>query len=88
MDYFVIVTPLYLKITMCIKNINDECVFFLYFSATWPEGVRRLGSSYLKDPIQVFVGSLDLAVSHSLTGHTVELYSRELFFGSVNIAQS
>ena len=33
------------------------------FSATWPEGVRRLGNSYLKDPMQVFVGSLDLAVS-------------------------
>ncbi|XP_052090563.1 probable ATP-dependent RNA helicase DDX53 isoform X1 [Mytilus californianus] len=35
-------------------------------SATWPEGVRRLGGSYLKDPIQVFVGSLDLAAVHSV----------------------
>uniref|UniRef100_A0ABM0LUP3 Probable ATP-dependent RNA helicase DDX43-like n=1 Tax=Saccoglossus kowalevskii TaxID=10224 RepID=A0ABM0LUP3_SACKO len=32
-------------------------------SATWPEGVRRLARSYMKDPIQVHVGSLDLAVS-------------------------
>ncbi|XP_076092171.1 putative ATP-dependent RNA helicase DDX53 isoform X2 [Mytilus galloprovincialis] len=35
-------------------------------SATWPEGVRRLGAQYLKDPIQVFVGSLDLAAVHSV----------------------
>ncbi|XP_071152368.1 uncharacterized protein [Mytilus edulis] len=35
-------------------------------SATWPEGVRRLGGQYLKDPIQVFVGSLDLAAVHSV----------------------
>ena len=32
-------------------------------SATWPPGVRRLAESYMTDPIQVFVGSLDLAVS-------------------------
>lgn len=30
-------------------------------SATWPEGVRRLGESYMTDPVQVTVGSLDLA---------------------------
>ncbi|KAK3089089.1 hypothetical protein FSP39_000647 [Pinctada imbricata] len=36
-------------------------------SATWPPGVRRLGESYLKDPIQVFVGTLDLAATHTVT---------------------
>ncbi|XP_070555807.1 probable ATP-dependent RNA helicase DDX43 [Ptychodera flava] len=36
-------------------------------SATWPPGVRRLAKSYLKDPIQVHVGSLDLAACHSVT---------------------
>ncbi|XP_075125640.1 putative ATP-dependent RNA helicase DDX43 [Leptodactylus fuscus] len=30
-------------------------------SATWPEGVRRLAKSYLKDPMMVYVGTLDLA---------------------------
>nr|MCI4376357.1 hypothetical protein [Pangasianodon gigas] len=30
-------------------------------SATWPTGVRRLAKSYLKDPMMVYVGSLDLA---------------------------
>ena len=34
------------------------------FSATWPEQVRRLAESYMKNPMQVFVGSLDLAVSN------------------------
>lgn len=32
------------------------------FSATWPTGVRRLAKSYLKDPMMVFVGTLDLMV--------------------------
>lgn len=36
-------------------------------SATWPTGVRRLAESYMKDPIQVNVGSLDLAAVHTVT---------------------
>ncbi|XP_068619483.1 probable ATP-dependent RNA helicase DDX43 [Battus philenor] len=36
-------------------------------SATWPLGVRRLVESYMKDPIQVNVGSLDLAAVHTVT---------------------
>ncbi|KPJ17941.1 putative ATP-dependent RNA helicase DDX43 [Papilio machaon] len=36
-------------------------------SATWPPGVRRLAESYMKDPIQVTVGSLDLAAVHTVT---------------------
>ncbi|CAH0731819.1 unnamed protein product, partial [Brenthis ino] len=36
-------------------------------SATWPSGVRRLAMSYMKDPIQVNVGSLDLAAVHTVT---------------------
>merc|ERR1719466_732124 len=35
-------------------------------SATWPEGVRRLAKQYMKDPVTVFVGSLDLAAVHSV----------------------
>ncbi|XP_041645646.1 probable ATP-dependent RNA helicase DDX43 [Cheilinus undulatus] len=30
-------------------------------SATWPTGVRRLAKSYLKNPMMVYVGTLDLA---------------------------
>ncbi|KAG7309274.1 hypothetical protein JYU34_005215 [Plutella xylostella] len=36
-------------------------------SATWPSGVRRLAESYMKDPIAVNVGSLDLAAVHTVT---------------------
>lgn len=36
-------------------------------SATWPTGVRRLAETYMKDPIQVNVGSLDLAAVHTVT---------------------
>lgn len=40
---------------------------YLYYSATWPQGVRRLAQSYMKKPVQVFVGSLDLATVHTVT---------------------
>ncbi|TMW50090.1 hypothetical protein DOY81_004835 [Sarcophaga bullata] len=35
-------------------------------SATWPAGVRRLAQSYMNNPIQVCVGSLDLAATHTV----------------------
>ena len=38
-------------------------IIVINYSATWPEGVRRLARSYMKDPMQIYVGSLDLAVS-------------------------
>lgn len=40
-------------------------------SATWPSGVRRLAETYMKDPIQVNVGSLDLAAVHTVTQNIV-----------------
>lgn len=36
-------------------------------SATWPAGVRRLASSYMNNPFQVVIGSLDLAATHTVT---------------------
>lgn len=36
-------------------------------SATWPPGVRSLAQSYMKDPIQVIIGSLDLTAVHTVT---------------------
>ncbi|KAJ8250322.1 hypothetical protein COCON_G00222440 [Conger conger] len=35
-------------------------------SATWPTGVRRLSKSYLKDPMMVYVGTLDLAAVNTV----------------------
>lgn len=35
-------------------------------SATWPAGVRRLASSYMNNPYQVFIGTLDLAATHTV----------------------
>ncbi|RWS03841.1 putative ATP-dependent RNA helicase DDX43-like protein [Dinothrombium tinctorium] len=40
-------------------------------SATWPEGVRRLAVAYMKDPMQIFVGTLDLAACHSVTQNII-----------------
>ena len=45
-------------------------------SATWPAGVRRLAQSYMKTPIQVFIGTLDLAAVHSVT-QKIELVEEE-----------
>lgn len=36
-------------------------------SATWPPGVRRLAQRYMSNPVQVCVGTLDLAAVHSVT---------------------
>lgn len=36
-------------------------------SATWPSGVRRLAQRYMSNPIQICVGTLDLAAVHSVT---------------------
>ncbi|NXI47360.1 DDX43 helicase, partial [Galbula dea] len=35
-------------------------------SATWPEGVRRIAKSYLKNPMIVYVGTLDLAAVNTV----------------------
>jgi superfamily II DNA/RNA helicase len=32
-------------------------------SATWPEAVRRLANSYLRDPVRITVGSDDLTAN-------------------------
>ncbi|XP_052257938.1 probable ATP-dependent RNA helicase DDX43 [Dreissena polymorpha] len=45
-------------------------------SATWPLDVQRIGQSYLTNPIQVFVGSLDLAAVHTVT-QRVEIVADE-----------
>ncbi|KAI8047699.1 P-loop containing nucleoside triphosphate hydrolase protein [Syncephalis plumigaleata] len=39
----------------------------LMWSATWPKEVRRLAEDFLKDYIQVNIGSLDLSASHNIT---------------------
>ncbi|VVC99741.1 probable ATP-dependent RNA helicase DDX43 [Leptidea sinapis] len=43
---------------------NRQCVMT---SATWPEGVCSLAEKYMSNPIQVNVGSLDLAAVHTVT---------------------
>ena len=39
----------------------------LMWSATWPKEVQALTRDYLDDPIQVTIGSLELAASHTIT---------------------
>nr|XP_023023811.1 probable ATP-dependent RNA helicase DDX43 [Leptinotarsa decemlineata] len=51
------------KVMYCIRPTRQTVMT----SATWPLGVRRLAQSYMKDPIQVYVGSLDLAATHTVT---------------------
>ncbi|XP_029962397.1 putative ATP-dependent RNA helicase DDX43 [Salarias fasciatus] len=45
-------------------------------SATWPTGVRRLAKSYLKNPMMVYVGTLDLAAVNTVQ-QTVTIVSEE-----------
>lgn len=55
--------PQILKIFLDIRPDRTT----LMTSATWPEGVRRLCNTYLKNPIQVVVGSLDLSTVYTVT---------------------
>ncbi|CAL1577940.1 unnamed protein product [Knipowitschia caucasica] len=46
-------------------------------SATWPTGVRRLAKSYLKNPMMVYVGTLDLAAVNTVEQNIVILAEDE-----------
>ncbi|XP_068135474.1 probable ATP-dependent RNA helicase DDX43 [Hyperolius riggenbachi] len=46
-------------------------------SATWPDGVRRLAEKYLKDPMMVYVGSLDLAAVTSVKQTVIMIEEKE-----------
>ncbi|XP_025951707.2 probable ATP-dependent RNA helicase DDX43 isoform X2 [Dromaius novaehollandiae] len=46
-------------------------------SATWPDGVRRLAKSYLKNPMIVYVGTLDLAAVNTVEQRVVVIPEEE-----------
>uniref|UniRef100_A0A3Q3KJH0 RNA helicase n=1 Tax=Monopterus albus TaxID=43700 RepID=A0A3Q3KJH0_MONAL len=54
--------PQILKILLDIRPDRQTVMT----SATWPTGVRRLARSYLKNPMMVYVGTLDLAAVNTV----------------------
>ncbi|NWI86499.1 DDX43 helicase, partial [Pitta sordida] len=46
-------------------------------SATWPDGVRRLAKSYLKNPMIVYVGTLDLAAVNTVEQRVIVISEEE-----------
>ncbi|XP_042358583.1 probable ATP-dependent RNA helicase DDX43 [Plectropomus leopardus] len=46
-------------------------------SATWPTGVRRLSRSYLKNPMMVYVGTLDLAAVNTVQQTVLVIHEEE-----------
>ena len=42
----------------------------LLWSATWPREIQRLAADFTKDPIQVTIGSTELAANKSVSQHT------------------
>ncbi|NXK05020.1 DDX43 helicase, partial [Herpetotheres cachinnans] len=46
-------------------------------SATWPDGVRRLAKSYLKNPMIVYVGTLDLAAVNTVEQRVIVIAEEE-----------
>jgi len=51
------------KIVGQIRPDRQTCMW----SATWPKEVRQLANDYLKDFIQVNIGSLELSANHRIT---------------------
>jgi len=39
----------------------------LMWSATWPKEIRKLASEFLKDPIRINIGSLEIHANHNIT---------------------
>lgn len=39
----------------------------LMWSATWPREVQALAREFLKDPVQINIGSMSLSANHSVT---------------------
>ncbi|NXX11048.1 DDX43 helicase, partial [Podargus strigoides] len=46
-------------------------------SATWPDSVRRLAKSYLKNPMIVYVGTLDLAAVNTVKQRVIVIAEEE-----------
>ncbi|NXS63459.1 DDX43 helicase, partial [Brachypteracias leptosomus] len=46
-------------------------------SATWPDGVRRLAKSYLKNPMIVYIGTLDLAAVNTVEQRVIVVTEEE-----------
>ncbi|XP_072188937.1 probable ATP-dependent RNA helicase DDX43 [Excalfactoria chinensis] len=46
-------------------------------SATWPDGVRRLAKSYLRNPMIVYVGTLDLAAVNTVEQKVIVISEEE-----------
>ncbi|XP_056421847.1 probable ATP-dependent RNA helicase DDX43 [Hyla sarda] len=57
-------------------------------SATWPEGVRRLSKSYLKDPMMVYVGTLDLAAVNTVDQQVLIIAEEEKRAFTLNFIDS
>lgn len=57
-------------------------------SATWPPGVRRLAQSYMKNPVQVYVGTLDLAATHTVTQQIEVLDEEDKYVRVMNFVKN
>ena len=56
--FYLFLSCIYLMFLSGDFNVDHFC-----YSATWPKSVQRMADQYMKDPMRVFVGSLDLNVS-------------------------
>jgi ATP-dependent RNA helicase DDX43 len=65
--------PQILKILLDIRPDRQTVMT----SATWPSGVRRLATKYLKEPIQLYVDTLDLRAAKSVEQHIVILKAED-----------
>uniref|UniRef100_A0A8C1I5N1 RNA helicase n=1 Tax=Cyprinus carpio TaxID=7962 RepID=A0A8C1I5N1_CYPCA len=63
------------QIMKIILDIRPDRQTVMTRIATWPTGVRWLAKSYLKDPMMVYVGTLDLAAENTV--HQTVLFVQE-----------
>lgn len=57
-------------------------------SATWPEGVRYMATNYMNNPVQVFVGSMDLTACHLVTQKVLMVDENDKFETLIDLLAS
>ncbi|XP_053436701.1 DEAD box protein 53 [Nycticebus coucang] len=65
--------PQIMKILLDVRPDRQTVMF----SATWPDTIHRLAHSYLKDPMMVYVGTLDLVAVHTVKQNVIVTTERE-----------
>eukprot|EP00536_Pseudo-nitzschia_multiseries_P008356 jgi/Psemu1/197919/e_gw1.211.14.1 len=65
------------QIRSIVEKTNAEARQTLLFSATWPKEIQRLAHDFLKDPVQINVGEVNVLVANKDIKQTIHMITEE-----------